>query len=63
MCLFQFRPGNLYQKITLCLMDKNKMKYSNIGSYERKRFKGRKKVNEIKDGFLILTEMIRLYFN
>ena len=42
---------------------RNKMKYSNIGSYERKRFKGRKKVNEIKDGFLILTEMIRLYFN
>ena len=42
---------------------RNNMKYLNIGSHERKRFKGRKKVNEIKDGFLILTEMIKLYFN
>ena len=42
---------------------RNNMKYLNIGSHERKRYKGRKKLNEIKDGFLILTEMIKLYFN
>ena len=37
--------------------------YINIGSHERKRFKGFKKVNEFKDGFLILTELLRLFFN
>ena len=35
--------------------------YTNIGSHERKRLKGLKKVNEFKDGFLILTELIRLF--
>ena len=37
-------------------------KYTNIGSHERKRIKGFKKVNEFKDGFLILAELIRLFF-
>ena len=37
-------------------------KYTNIGSHERKRIKGFKKVNEFKDGFLILVELFRLFF-
>ena len=32
-------------------------------SYERKRIAGKKKVNAIKDGYLILEEMIKLFFN
>jgi glycosyltransferase involved in cell wall biosynthesis len=31
-------------------------------SYERKRIAGIKKVNAFKDGFLILTEMVKLFF-
>lgn len=38
-------------------------KYINMGSHERKRFKGFKKVNEFKDGFLILIELFRLFIN
>ena len=38
------------------------LKYDNHGSFERKRFKGKKKVNEFKDGFLILLELIKLFF-
>jgi len=41
----------------------NKMSYINIPSYERKRIAGKKKVNAIKDGFLILIEMLLLFFN
>ncbi len=37
-------------------------KYTNIGSHERKRIKGYKKVNEFKDGFLILIELFKLFF-
>ncbi len=36
--------------------------YVNLGSFERKRLKGKKKVNEFKDGFLILIGMISLFF-
>ena len=32
-------------------------------SYEKKRIAGKKKVNAIKDGYLILEEMIKLFFN
>ena len=32
-------------------------------SYEKKRIGGKKKVSEMKDGFLILTEMLKLFFN
>ena len=39
-----------------------KMKYTSIPSYEKKRIGGKKKVNALKDGFLILTEMIKLFF-
>ena len=43
-------------------MKKKKMKYFSISSYEKKRIAGFKKVNVFKDGFLILLEMIRLFF-
>ena len=40
---------------------RNGNKYINMGSHERKRLKGYKKVSEFKDGFLILIELIRLF--
>ena len=43
-------------------MELAKMKYKTIPSYEKKRIGGEKKVNEFKDGLLILTEMIKLFF-
>ena len=43
-------------------MKKKKMKYFSISSHEKKRIAGIKKVNAFKDGFLILLEMIRLFF-
>ena len=36
--------------------------YTMVASRERSRKSGYKKVNTIKDGFLILTEMIKLFF-
>ena len=45
--------------IKLKLLNKS---YTSIPSYEKKRIGGEKKVNEIKDGFLILTEIIKLFF-
>ena len=42
---------------------KNKMSFIDIPSYERKRIAGKKKVNAIKDGFLILTAMVGLFFS
>ncbi len=41
---------------------KMKMKLGSIGSYERKRIGGKKKVSPFKDGFLILTHMAKLFF-
>ena len=38
------------------------MNYSSISSYERRRFGGKKKVNALIDGYLILTEIIILFF-
>ena len=38
------------------------MKYSCLPSFESKRIAGNKKVNNFKDGFLILCEMIKLFF-
>ena len=43
-------------------MQRKKMKYFSISSYEKKRIAGIKKVNAFKDGSLILLEMIRLFF-
>ena len=40
----------------------SKMNYVSIPSYEKKRIGGKKKVNELKDGFLILSEIIKLFF-
>ena len=41
---------------------KNKMTMISASSYERKRIGGKKKVNEFRDGFLILIQMIILFF-
>ena len=38
------------------------MKYINFPSFESKRIAGTKKVNNFKDGFLILCKMIELFF-
>ena len=40
----------------------NNLKYNSIPSFERKRLGGIKKVEEFKDGFLILSELITNYF-
>jgi glycosyltransferase involved in cell wall biosynthesis len=59
---------NLKQKdFTLCVelpikIKKANMKMLSINSHERKRIGGIKKVNAFKDGFLILTHMIKLFF-
>ena len=42
-------------------MQIKKMSYVCIPSYELKRLAGKKKVNAFRDGFLILTEMLRLF--
>ena len=41
---------------------RHNMKLKSIESYERKRIAGKKKVNELKDGLLILIKMIKLFF-
>jgi len=38
------------------------LKYECMPSFERSRIGGKKKVNAIKDGLLILSEMIKLFF-
>ena len=43
-------------------IEKNKYNYSEIPAMERKRFDGKKNVNEFKDGFLILLEIMRNIF-
>ena len=40
-----------------------KLKYICLPSYERKRIGGKKKVNALKDGSLILKKLIELFFN
>ena len=60
---------NLRQKdFTLCVelpikAKRNSLKISDIPSNEKSRIGGVKKVNEIRDGFLILVHMIKLFFN
>ena len=39
----------------------NKMNYTDLPSYERKRIAGHKKVNEFRDGFKILIYMIKAF--
>ena len=43
-------------------MQMSLMKYKCLPSYEKKRIAGKKKVNAFKDGFLILIEIIKLFF-
>ena len=40
----------------------NNFSYTEIAMKERKRWGGKKKVNVLKDGFLILLEIIRSFF-
>jgi hypothetical protein len=42
---------------------RNNLQITTSKSNERARIAGRKKVNAIKDGFLILIAMINLFFN
>jgi len=42
---------------------KSNYKLISLPSHERSRIAGKKKVNEFKDGFLILLSMIKIYFN
>ena len=44
------------------LAKKSKYKLISVPSHERARIAGKKKVNEFKDGFLILINMIKIYF-
>ena len=41
---------------------KQSMKLGTFNCYERKRIAGKKKVNALKDGYLILSQMIKLFF-
>jgi len=43
-------------------IQRKNMKYYSMASHEKKRIAGKKKVSPFKDGFLILIEMIRLFF-
>ena len=54
------------QDFTFCVelpikIKKNKMNMISASSYERKRIAGKKKVNEFRDGTLILISMIFLF--
>ena len=41
----------------------NKMNFICLPSYERERIGGKKKVNALKDGLLILIELVKYFFN
>ena len=43
-------------KMAIC-----KMNYASVPSYEKRRIAGKKKVNVLKDGFLILIEILKLF--
>lgn len=56
-----------YSDFRICVelpinIKKKNFEYKSISSYERSRIGGKKKVNALKDGFLILTAMIKLFF-
>jgi len=48
-------------EIPLNIVKKN-MSYGDIAVYERKRIAGKKNVNEFKDGFLILSYLVKAFF-
>ena len=62
-----FRPLKIKSKdFSFCVELPVKAKFKNckmtcLPSYERARIAGEKKVNEFKDGFLILISIIRLF--
>ena len=45
------------------LIERKKYKYTEISAIERKRISGKKNVSEFKDGFLILKQMIIMFFS
>ena len=52
---------------TLCVeiplkAQQKKLKFADCPSHERKRYSGKKKVNEFKDGFLILLFLVKSFF-
>lgn len=52
---------------TLCVeiplkAKQKKLKFTDSPSYERKRYSGKKKVNEFKDGFFILFYILKFFF-
>ena len=63
-----FKGLNLtYSDFRICVeipiyVKKKNYRYKSISSYERRRIGGKKKVNAIKDGLLILLAMIILFF-
>ena len=63
-----FKALNLtYSDFRICveipiLVKKKNYRYTSISSYERNRIGGKKKVNAIKDGFLILIALVNLFF-
>lgn len=75
--LYTFVMGNTYKVKNLNLKshdfvfcielpikaNRNKLKITTSKSHERARIGGRKKVNALKDGYLILIAMIKLFFN
>ena len=58
----KFGDFRICVELPICIKKKN-FEYISISSYERSRIGGKKKVNALKDGFLILTAMITLFFN
>lgn len=64
----KFKKINFNQKdFSFCVelpikCHKKKLIIKDINSYERARIGGVKKVNALKDGFLLLLQMIKLYF-
>ena len=57
-----------YNDFTFCVelpikAKSRSMRMFDFPSYERPRISGKKKVNELKDGFLILISILRLFIN
>ena len=42
---------------------RNDMRLCSVSAHEKKRIAGKKKVNEFRDGFIILLTMLKLFFN
>ena len=61
----KFKSLNFESKdFRLCIelpfkVSQSKFSYTEFPSYERARYGGKKKVNVVKDGFIILSEVLR----